>query len=80
VLALANDRFQRYQPSRWQRLANVLRDYDGRLGAREAKKWRAGVRARLAPDSRELGQWDALFSLEPLRPGGVFNLIRKTES
>ena len=80
VLALANQALQRNQANRWNRLAKLLRDYDSRLTGKDSKKWRADVRARLIPGSRELSQWDELFIVEPIRPGGMFNLIRKTES
>ena len=80
VMALADQAVRRDQGNRWNRVADLLCDYDGRLSARDAKRWRADVRARLTPNSVALRTWDEIFALEPIRQGGVFNLIRKTES
>jgi GTPase-associated protein 1, N-terminal domain type 2/GTPase-associated protein 1, middle domain len=82
VVAMASQTLQRDQNKRWQRLVDLLRGYDRHLGAKDAKKWQADVRARFAPDSRELREWDDLFAAEPTRPGGKLQniLIRKTES
>jgi hypothetical protein len=79
VLALANEAVKREHGNRWVRLADLLRAYDSKLSAKDAKKWRAEVRARFEPHSIEQRQWDLLFPLEPIRQGGMFNLIRKTE-
>ena len=81
VRALASQDLQRYQPNRWDRLAEVLQDHDARLAGKDSKRWRAEVRDLLAPDSAELRQWDELFAAAPGRPGGMFQqlLIRKTE-
>jgi hypothetical protein len=81
AVALANPDVLRNQVNRADRLAKLLRGYDGSLSGRDSKKWRATVRAMLAPDSRELREWDALFAVDTIRQsGGVFSLIRKTES
>jgi hypothetical protein len=80
VTALASQTLQRNQPRRWTRLAELVQNFDSRLSGKDSRKWRAEVQARLAPDSRELREWDELFATEPIRPGGMFNLIRKTES
>lgn len=81
VLALANRKLGRDQPKLRNRLDGLLRGYDGRLNAKDSKRYRAEVRAALEPRSPELRLWDELCTAEPLRPGGKFQqlLIRKTE-
>ena len=82
VRALASQDLQRHQANRSDRLAEVLRDHDARLGGKDSKRWRADVRDLLPPDSPELRLWDELFGAAPARQGGMFQqlLIRKTES
>jgi hypothetical protein len=65
---------------RWKSLADLVQHSDGKLSAKDSKKWRAEVRARLTPDSREMRQWDDLFGPDSGRSGGMFNLTRKSES
>ncbi len=81
LLAMTLPRLQRDQPKRRDLLEELLRDYDAKLSPKDAKRWRAQVRAALAPGSPELRLWDELCTVEPLRPGGKFQqlLIRKTE-
>jgi hypothetical protein len=82
VLAMANPVLQRKHGPRWDRLADLLRRYHRRLGAKDAKKWQADIRAMFASDSPELREWDGLFAVEPIRQGGKLQniLLRKTES
>ncbi len=82
VMAMADQGLQRNQTKRWERLADLLRGYHRRLSVKDGKKWQADVRARFAPDSPALREWDALFAVEPIRQGGMLQniLLRKTES
>ncbi len=80
VMALSSQTLQRSHDQRWKRLAQLVKGYDSKLSNKDSKKWRAEVRGKLTPDSRELHQWDKLFAVEPIRSGGMFNLVRKTES
>ena len=81
LLAMTLPRLERDQPKRRNRLEELLRDYDAKLSSKDAKRWRAEVRAALAPGSAELRRWDEICTAEPLRPGGMFQqlLIRKSE-
>jgi hypothetical protein len=79
VIALSSQRIQR-SGRRWNSLADLVKHYDGKLSNKDSKKWRAEVRAKFPPDSPEMRQWDVLFAVDSTRPGGMFNLIRKTDS
>jgi GTPase-associated protein 1, N-terminal domain type 2/GTPase-associated protein 1, middle domain len=81
LLTMTLPRLQRDQPKRRSRLDELLRDHDAKLSPKDSKRWRAEVRATLAPGSAELRLWDEICTVEPLRPGGMFQqlLIRKTE-
>jgi hypothetical protein len=81
LMTMTLPRLKRDQPKRRNSLEVLWRGYDARLNPKDAKRYRAAVRAALAPGSDELRLWDELCTVEPLRPGGKFQqiLIRKTE-
>jgi hypothetical protein len=81
LLTMTLPKLKRDQPKRRNSLDQLLRDYDAKLSPKDSKRYRAAVRAALAPGSAELRLWDELCTVEPLRPGGKFQqiLIRKTE-
>ena len=68
VRVLAYPDFAEKRRSRHDMLSNVLRRFDGRLGA-ESERWRAEVTRRLKPEWRT--EWEALFAHETAKQGGI---------